>query len=487
MIIKGASRAGPSQLARHLLRADTNERVEILELQSPTGDLTEALRDWQVLAGGTRGSKGLYHANIDPAKDYEMTPEQWERAVAVLEEELGFEGQPRAVVMHGKHGREHVHVVWQRTDVDSMTLRSDSWNYLAHEKASQRLELEFGHEHVPGKHAKRDREKQPEFPKSEITHAEWQQKERTGIDPRERREHITELFQHSDTGKAFKNSLEADGYILAQGDRRDFVLVDALGEIYGLSRQIKHIKASDLREFMSDVDRENLPDVAAARALQDERERERAAQTTELAPAKEQAATPEPSPELPPAALTEEEQKRFSLLLAERHADDIRKLQVTQEAEVRQTQYVLDTEIREKMQNLDAMQKAERDQVQRERQAQRSVLDDIDRHLRPERAAEREAQRQKSWDDLIARQKSDRQEYHATLRQSRNKDIDGLIERQAHMVRDERARHDAERERYRRDQEAARRLLEELEAARQRQEQLARSRDGPEGPPGRAR
>jgi hypothetical protein len=155
MIIKGGSRGGPSQLARHLQRTDTNETVEIVQLDSPTGSLKEAMRDWQLIAAGTRGSKGLYHANISPDARYSMTPEQWQRAVDVLEKELGFDGQPRAVVVHEKHDRQHIHVVWQRTDIDTMTLVSHSFNYVAHERASMALEQEFGHEHVPGKHAKR--------------------------------------------------------------------------------------------------------------------------------------------------------------------------------------------------------------------------------------------------------------------------------------------------------------------------------------------
>ena len=183
MIIKGGSRAAPGQLAWHLQRRDTNEKVEILELQSPASTLGEAFRDWQILSEGTRGVKGLYHANIDPAQDYTMTREQWQHAVDLLEKELKLEGQPRAVVMHEKFGREHLHVVWARTDIDKMTLCSDSQNYMAHERASQRLEMEFGHEPVPGKHAKRDRDKQPEFPTAEANQAEWQQGERTGIDP----------------------------------------------------------------------------------------------------------------------------------------------------------------------------------------------------------------------------------------------------------------------------------------------------------------
>jgi hypothetical protein len=195
MIIKGTSRGNPKQLAAHLLRADTNERIEILELNSPTDDLGETFREWQTLTTATAGSKGLYHANISPDAGYAMTPEQWERAADVLADKLGLSNQPRTIVLHEKDGREHIHVVWQRTDTDTMTLVSDSWNYPAHEEASLALEKEFGHDIVPGKHAKRDRDKQPEFPRAETNHAEWQQAERAGLDPAERKEQITALFQ----------------------------------------------------------------------------------------------------------------------------------------------------------------------------------------------------------------------------------------------------------------------------------------------------
>ena len=253
MIIKGSSRAGPKQLAAHLQRADTNERVAVLELQSATSDLAAAFRDWQTLAEGTRGSKGLYHVNIDPDARYTMTPAQWARAVEVLEKELGLEGQPRAVVLHEKHGREHIHVVWARTDLDTMTMRSDSMNFAAHERASAALEQEFGHEAVPGKHAKRDREKQPEFPKAEVHHDEWQQAERAGVSIEERRAQLAALQRASDNGLAFKAAVEEAGYILAKGDRRDFVIVDEIGGAHSLGRELK-LKAAEGRAFRGALD-----------------------------------------------------------------------------------------------------------------------------------------------------------------------------------------------------------------------------------------
>lgn len=285
MIIKGKSRAGPSQLARHLGRTDTNERVEVLELAWSGDSVERALRDWQVISEGTKGKLGLYHVNIDPDAKYDMTPQQWMRAVDILEEELGLQGQPRAVVMHEKHGREHIHVVWCRTDIDTMTLRRYSNNYLAHERASLRMEQEFGHEHVPGKHAKRDREKQPDFPRAEVSHDEWQQAERGGMGHRERKAQVTALYESSDSGPAFKAALEDAGYVLARGDRRDFVILDSDAKAHSLGRQLPGVKAKELREFMVDIDPEGLPSVKEARAAIREAARQ------ESAPAKDQPAS----------------------------------------------------------------------------------------------------------------------------------------------------------------------------------------------------
>lgn len=265
MIIKGKSRAGPSQLAYHLGRADTNERVEILQLDS-AGTTADAFRDWQTYTLATKGRLGLYHANIDPDAKYEMSPQQWMRSVEILEEELGLHGQPRAVVMHEKHGREHIHVVWARTDIDTMTLRSDSHNFQAHERASLRMEQEFGHELVPGKHAKRDREAQPEMPRAEVSHDEWQQAERGSMDHRQRKAQVTALFEASDSGPAFKAALEDAGYVLVRGDKRGYVLLDTDGRAHSLPRQLPGVKAADLRAFMVDIDLDRLPGVAEARA-----------------------------------------------------------------------------------------------------------------------------------------------------------------------------------------------------------------------------
>ncbi len=89
MIIGGGSRAGPGDLATHLLRTDENEVARVIEIRGVAAkDLHGALDDMQAVAALTDGTKGLYHASIDPDTQGTMTPAQWARSVAVLEKEL---------------------------------------------------------------------------------------------------------------------------------------------------------------------------------------------------------------------------------------------------------------------------------------------------------------------------------------------------------------------------------------------------------------
>lgn len=464
MIIKGGSRGGPSQLARHLQRRDTNEHVEILELQSAAPNLAEAFRDWQTLTEGTRGTKGLYHANIDPAEDYVMTREQWERAVEVLEKELGFEGQPRAVVVHEKHGREHVHVVWARTDIDRMILRSDSMNYLAHERASQKLEREFGHEPVPGKHAKRDREKQPEFPRQEINHAEWQQGERTGIDAATRKDQITALRQASDSPQAFKAALEEQGYILAKGDRRDFVLVDETGTIFSLGRQIHHMKAAELRAFMKGLDREALPTAADAAETQKQRRQEK--QQEVMAPRDPESAN---QPEAGERAKAEAEALRKRS--AEQYAEEKRRLEEFHAKELEKFRQAVARDRQEKLERLDAQHRAQGEALRQRQEATHvtGVLGSIQDVLFPAQMAERAAAEQRAREQLAARQEEQRAEQSLKTAQINQAEIEKLAEHQRQELRDLAAKAEKDLERRLREQEVTRKLRADVEEIERRQ------------------
>ena len=174
-------------------------------------------------------------------------------------------GQPRAVVVHVKEGREHCHIVWARIDIEKLRTISDSHNYRKHELVARELERKFSHARVQGAHVEREGRARP---KRTPSHRDMQQGERTGISPQEAQVHITKIWRQSDSGLAFAKGLEESGWILARGERRDFVVIDPRGGVHSLARRIEGAKAKDVRARLADIDVSTLPSVAEAKAAQ---------------------------------------------------------------------------------------------------------------------------------------------------------------------------------------------------------------------------
>jgi hypothetical protein len=289
MIINGGSRSGGAFFARHLMRADQNERVSVAEIRGLAAqDVRGALREMEAVASGTRCTNYFYHANLNPALGETLTPQQWELAADTLERELGLTGQPRIVVEHEKDGRTHRHVVWSRIDADSMTAISDSLTYARHERAAREIEQAFGLEAVESVLVK-DRGKE----RPERNPQDWEsfRGQESKLDPKAIKAEVTALWHESDNGQAFAAALHEHGYILAKGDRRDFCIIDRAGDEHSLARRLAGIKAADLRARLVDIDRDQLPTVAAARAMA----RDAAGGGTPPA-----AGEPEPEPPAPP-------------------------------------------------------------------------------------------------------------------------------------------------------------------------------------------
>jgi hypothetical protein len=266
VVIKGKSVSGARRLAVHLMRTDTNERAELKEVRGTVAeDLRGALLEMEAVAAGARTGKPFYHGSINTRADERLTDEQRAIAIDRLEAKLGLTGQPRIVVVHEKEGWEHCHIVWSRIDLDRMAAISDSHNFAKHEAVSRDLEREFGHARVQGAHVERDGKPRPERTPS---HAEMLQAERTGLSPGEVKDKITELWRRTDSGKAFADALWEAGYMLARGDRRDFVIIDPHGGTHSLTRRIEGARAKDVRERLADIDATKLPNIAAAKELQ---------------------------------------------------------------------------------------------------------------------------------------------------------------------------------------------------------------------------
>ncbi len=222
------------------------------------------MREMEALASGSQCKNYLYHASINPPANENLSPDQWAQAVELLEKNLGLEGHQRIIVEHVKEGRAHQHIIWNRVDPDTMTAVRMSHNYRAHELTARELEREFGLDRVQGAHVERD------GPRPERQPKQWEvdRGRRTGIDPRHVKAEVSALWNDARDGEDFKALLESRGYILAQGDRRDFVIIDRNGDPHSVSRRAS-VKAAEVREILSKIDRDRLPTVEEAREMQE--------------------------------------------------------------------------------------------------------------------------------------------------------------------------------------------------------------------------
>lgn len=264
VIVTGTSRAAPRLLARDLLQPKGDKRIEVLELPYPA-DLLELFVDWQLVSEIPRGLHGLYHVRICPAPGNPMTPAQWTRAPDILGEELALpEPHHRAAVLHHDGVRPNLHVVWQRTNIETWTLWNDSQNYPKHERASRRMELEFGHPPVQDKRAKARPTARPDdapsasYPAApKFNRDEGRQARRTGVRITAMKTQVAALKAAAESPQAFKTALEDVGYILAKGDS-GYILIDPYGGVYSLVGQLK-MKLARVNEFMAPLDLAALP------------------------------------------------------------------------------------------------------------------------------------------------------------------------------------------------------------------------------------
>ena len=90
----------------------------------------------------------------------------------------------------------------------------------------------------------------------------------TGVDLETVKADAQAARQRADNGQSFRAALEASGdYVLARGDRRDFVIIDRTGDDHSLARRLG-MKAAELRAYMADLDPASLPSVDQAKAMQ---------------------------------------------------------------------------------------------------------------------------------------------------------------------------------------------------------------------------
>lgn len=271
MILKGSQRGNAADLAIHLSNSFDNERVEVAQIYGTVSDdLYGAFAEFEAVAAGTRATKPLYSLSINPSSP--LTREQYREAIATIEKRLGLSGQPHAIVFHAKadkHGiaREHCHVVWSRIDAAKMKAIHMSHDHSRLCDLSCELAHKYGLELPPGLKAWEEKNRRFDDKKLELSLAEKAQQDATGITPDQRRAEITAVYESADNAKAFRAALEQQGYILAAGSRRGFVVVDKFANVHSLSRYVQGHTAKAISAKLTPLTPADLPDVEQAKEI----------------------------------------------------------------------------------------------------------------------------------------------------------------------------------------------------------------------------
>ncbi|WP_422363225.1 relaxase/mobilization nuclease domain-containing protein [Pyruvatibacter mobilis] len=231
MILKAKERGGAPQLARYLMSMRDNEHVELHNVRGfVSDDLRGAFSEADAIAKGTRCKNYLFSMSINPPANEKVRTEDFELAIERIEQKLGLEDQPRAIVFHEKDGRRHAHVVWSRIDSERMRALNMAHYKMKLRDVSRELFMEHGWDMPRGLQDRALRDP------LNFSQEEWQQARRAGIDPREIKSVLRQCWERSDNGASFERALKERGFWLARGDRRGFVAIDYRGEVYSLSR-----------------------------------------------------------------------------------------------------------------------------------------------------------------------------------------------------------------------------------------------------------
>lgn len=257
MILKGSKRTGATALALHLMNEDDNEHVELHELRGFSArTLGGALKEIEATSKATRCHQYLFSLSLSPPQSEYASIEHFESAINRIEQKLGLEHQPRAIVFHEKEGRRHAHCVWSRIDTDTMKAIDLPFFKNRLMEISKQLFLEHGWDMPNGFKNSKERNL------FNFSLAEWQQAKRHGEDPKEIKALLQECWAASDNRQSFSRALEDRGFSLCAGDKRGFVAMDFRGEVYSLTRWLD-IKSKDLIARLGDS--KDLPNAATAK------------------------------------------------------------------------------------------------------------------------------------------------------------------------------------------------------------------------------
>ncbi|MEM8610669.1 MAG: hypothetical protein AAGF93_01530 [Cyanobacteria bacterium P01_H01_bin.105] len=284
MIIKSSQRAGHTELAAHLMkRRDIDGTPQTVTISGSRDlvngdDVHQALGDMAILAmASNRCQKDLYHISLSPA--HPMTADDWETVWQLYEDEFGLSHLPYIEVTHtkGDNRPPHRHRVYERVDIESCKAVQLSHTRIRNELVARKIEFTLGHPLTIGKHNRTvikrlEQDGEPEMiawmqhahdcdrPAANQNHADTQMEKRTKLSTEQVKADLQVCYTQTDNGQSFRAAIAAKGYQLARGDRRDFVIVDAMGGIHSPRRRLA-VKAKELRQRWADLEQSSLAHV----------------------------------------------------------------------------------------------------------------------------------------------------------------------------------------------------------------------------------
>ena len=283
MIIKSSQRGGTKSLADHLTKEIDDDGIQQKVIVSGSrnllirDDVHEGLDDMKMMSWASPNTrKHLYHITINP--DQDLDQKQWQSAWKAYEEEYGLQDHAYMEVTHIKKGRTHRHRVYERVDTNGKAIKL-SYTKIRNEKVARILEHKFGHQLTIGKHNRavisrlkeegreniatwmeQGRAHEAKRPVAKIDHQEIQQQRRTKISKKEVKEILQQAYVTTKNGQEFEQAIITKNLVLAKGDRRDFVVVDAKGGTHS-PRRMLGVKVAELRKRWSDLTPQHLPTV----------------------------------------------------------------------------------------------------------------------------------------------------------------------------------------------------------------------------------
>ncbi|MGH0003809.1 relaxase/mobilization nuclease domain-containing protein [Pseudovibrio ascidiaceicola] len=244
----GQARRDTRNLNFHLLR-DEGARVQIMNSFAP--DLLSVLEEMELFRDSSKAKSALLHIHISPST--ELNDEQLREAADIVRKHLGVEDHQAALVIHDKErdggdGGRHAHLVIGRVGPNGRAMDS-GFEKIKVETAIRIAEFEMGEPVQVGRHSRSSAnflrkigredvaqrievalKNDPEPPKSAASPEKRRKLDRLGVDFKQTRNLVKDLWRVSDGPKAFRSALESNGLKLEPGKRSNIWIIKC-GEV----------------------------------------------------------------------------------------------------------------------------------------------------------------------------------------------------------------------------------------------------------------